>query len=432
MSLLWFCVLLLVASVCGNPPRVINLGTRFIPRFHNQYSDLVARILRNRGIRVYSVHDVGALTSTTLNRRFSGFGGDSSLGLENTFVRSSPAGGRPTVTYEELYGGVDTSDLPAAAVPLVGSTLGTRRYGPGSDGPGLYDLGPNVGPGPYGPRGDGPGPYGPGEGGPGTDGPGLYDLTPNVGPGPYGPRQNGPGDGSGIYDLETDVGPGPYGPRLDGLGSDGPGPYGPGDGSGLSGFGPAGVETVGFGLATAGLGEDRLYDESSINGYDGLRGTGLGDFGSLDDGFSVSAGSRVTRGSTVYPRANYGPFSTGGRSSVYSSYQSTYPTYSDLYKRRFSSVELGAGGGVGGALGTGFSTSSSFVDSLPYSDLSSAGAGFDYGVDGPSGGLGYLRSFKRSYNLPGYSSVQRRTRYFPRRKFTTRVYNYPPTVTTYQ
>lgn len=391
MSLLWFCVLLLVASVCGNPPEVINLGTRFIPRYHNQYSDLVARILRARGIRVYSVHDVGALTSTTLSRRFYGIGGDSSLGLDNTFVRSSVATGRPSITYEELYGGVDTSDLPDTAVPLVGSTSFPGPYGPETGGPGPYDLGP---------IGDGPGPYG---------------------PGPYGP-----GDGPGPYGLGPDGGSGPYGPELDG-----PGPYDAGlSGSGLSGFGTAGVEIGGSGLSTAGLGVDRLYDESYINGP---RGTGFGDFGGLDDGFSTSSGSLLTGSSSIYPSTNYGPLSTGGRSSVFTSYQSTSPTYTDLYNRRFSSAELGAGAGIGldGALGSGFSATSSFVDTTPYSGFSSAGAGYsdDYGLDG---GLGYMRRYRRTYTLPGYSSVQRRIRYLPRRQFTTRVVNYPPTVTTYQ
>lgn len=393
MSLLWFCVLLLVASVCGNPPEVINLGTRFIPRYHNQYSDLVARILRARGIRVYSVHDVGALTSTTLSRRFYGIGGDSSLGLDNTFVRSSVATGRPSITYEELYGGVDTSDLPDAAVPLVGSTSFPGPYGPETGGPGPYDLGP---------IGDGPGPYG---------------------PGPYGP-----GDGPGPYGLGPDGGSGPYGPELDG-----PGPYDTGlSGSGLSGFGTAGVEIGGSGLSTAGLGVDRLYDESYINGP---RGTGFGDFGGLDGGFSASSGSLLTGSSSIYPSTYYGPLSTGGRSSVYASYQSTSPTYTDLYNRRFSSAELGAGAGAGigldGALGSGFSATSSFVDTTPYSGLSSAGAGYsdDYGLDG---GLGYMRRHRSTYTLPGYSSVQRRIRYLPRRQFTTRVVNYPPTVTTYQ
>lgn len=391
MSLLWFCVLFLVASVCGNPPEVINLGTRFIPRYHNQYSDLVARILRARGIRVYSVHDVGALTSTTLSRRFYGIGGDSSLGLDNTFVRSSVATGRPSITYEELYGGVDTSDLPDAAVPLVGSTSFPGPYGPETGGPGPYDLGP---------IGDGPGPYG---------------------PGPYGP-----GDGPGPYGLGPDGGSGPYGPELDG-----PGPYDAGlSGSGLSGFGTAGVEIGGSGLSTAGLGVDRLYDESYINGP---RGTGFGDFGGLDDGFSTSSGSLLTGSSSIYPSTNYGPLSTGGRSSVFTSYQSTSPTYTDLYNRRFSSAELGAGAGIGldGALGSGFSATRSFVDTTPYSGFSSAGAGYsdDYGLDG---GLGYMRRYRRTYTLPGYSSVQRRIRYLPRRQFTTRVVNYPPTVTTYQ
>lgn len=393
MSLLWFCVLLLVASVCGNPPEVINLGTRFIPRYHNQYSDLVARILRARGIRVYSVHDVGALTSTTLSRRFYGIGGDSSLGLDNTFVRSSVATGRPSITYEELYGGVDTSDLPDAAVPLVGSTSFPGPYGPETGGPGPYDLGP---------IGDGPGPYG---------------------PGPYGP-----GDGPGPYGLGPDGGSGPYGPELDG-----PGPYDTGlSGSGLSGFGTAGVEIGGSGLSTAGLGVDRLYDESYINGP---RGTGFGDFGGLDDGFSTSSGSLLTGSSSIYPSTYYGPLSTGGRSSVFTSYQSTSPTYTDLYNRRFSSAELGAGAGAGigldGALGSGFSATSSFVDTTPYSGFSSAGAGYsdDYGLDG---GLGYMRRYRRTYTLPGYSSVQRRIRYLPRRQFTTRVVNFPPTVTTYQ
>lgn len=431
MSLLWFCVLLLVASVCGNPPEVINLGTRFIPRYHNQYSDLVARILRARGIRVYSVHDVGALTSTTLSRRFYGIGGDSSLGLDNTFVRSSVATGRPSITYEELYGGVDTSDLPDAAVPLVGSTSFPGPYGPETGGPGPYDLGPigdgpgPYGPGPYGPE-DGPGPYGLGpDGGSGPygpgDGPGPYGIGPDGGSGPYGP-----GDGPGPYGLGPDGGSGPYGPELDG-----PGPYDAGlSGSGLSGFGTAGVEIGGSGLSTAGLGVDRLYDESYINGP---RGTGFGDFGGLDDGFSTSSGSLLTGSSSIYPSTNYGPLSTGGRSSVFTSYQSTSPTYTDLYNRRFSSAELGAGAGIGldGALGSGFSATSSFVDTTPYSGFSSAGAGYsdDYGLDG---GLGYMRRYRRTYTLPGYSSVQRRIRYLPRRQFTTRVVNYPPTVTTYQ
>lgn len=340
---------------------------------------------------MYSVHDVGALTSTTLSRRFYGIGGDSSLGLDNTFVRSSVATGRPSITYEELYGGVDTSDLPDAAVPLVGSTSFPGPYGPETGGPGPYDLGP---------IGDGPGPYG---------------------PGPYGP-----GDGPGPYGLGPDGGSGPYGPELDG-----PGPYDAGlSGSGLSGFGTAGVEIGGSGLSTAGLGVDRLYDESYINGP---RGTGIGDFGGLDDGFSTSSGSLLTGSSSIYPSTNYGPLSTGGRSSVFTSYQSTSPTYTDLYNRRFSSAELGAGAGIGldGALGSGFSATSSFVDTTPYSGFSSAGAGYsdDYGLDG---GLGYMRRYRRTYTLPGYSSVQRRIRYLPRRQFTTRVVNYPPTVTTYQ
>lgn len=342
---------------------------------------------------MYSVHDVGALTSTTLSRRFYGIGGDSSLGLDNTFVRSSVATGRPSITYEELYGGVDTSDLPDAAVPLVGSTSFPGPYGPETGGPGPYDLGP---------IGDGPGPYG---------------------PGPYGP-----GDGPGPYGLGPDGGSGPYGPELDG-----PGPYDAGlSGSGLSGFGTAGVEIGGSGLSTAGLGVDRLYDESYINGP---RGTGFGDFGGLDDGFSTSSGSLLTGSSSIYPSTNYGPLSTGGRSSVFTSYQSTSPTYTDLYNRRFSSAELGAGAGAGigldGALGSGFSATSSFVDTTPYSGFSSAGAGYsdDYGLDG---GLGYMRRYRRTYTLPGYSSVQRRIRYLPRRQFTTRVVNYPPTVTTYQ
>lgn len=342
---------------------------------------------------MYSVHDVGALTSTTLSRRFYGIGGDSSLGLDNTFVRSSVATGRPSITYEELYGGVDTSDLPDAAVPLVGSTSFPGPYGPETGGPGPYDLGP---------IGDGPGPYG---------------------PGPYGP-----GDGPGPYGLGPDGGSGPYGPELDG-----PGPYDAGlSGSGLSGFGTAGVEIGGSGLSTAGLGVDRLYDESYINGP---RGTGFGDFGGLDDGFSTSSGSLLTGSSSIYPSTYYGPLSTGGRSSVFTSYQSTSPTYTDLYNRRFSSAELGAGAGAGigldGALGSGFSATSSFVDTTPYSGFSSAGAGYsdDYGLDG---GLGYMRRYRRTYTLPGYSSVQRRIRYLPRRQFTTRVVNYPPTVTTYQ
>lgn len=337
---------------------------------------------------MHSVHDVGALTSTTLNRRFFGFGSDSSLGLDNTFVRSSLAGGRPSVTYEELYGGVDTSDLPAAAVPLVGSTLGTGPYVPGP-----YDQGPDVGPGPYEPGRDGLGPYVP------------------------GPNYLGPDDG-----------PGPYGPE-----GDGPGPYRPGlSGSGLSGFGTAGVEIGGLGLSTAGLGVDRYHDESYY-GHDGLLGTGFGNFDSLDDGFSVSSGSQLTGRSSVYPSAYYGPLSTGGRSSFHSSYQSTSPTYTDLYNRRFSSAGFGAGAGLGlgGALGSGFSHTSSFVDSLPYYD----GAGYadDYGPDGgPDGGLGYLRRSTSTYTLPSYTSGLRRTRYFPRRQFTTRVYTYPPRVTTYQ
>lgn len=342
---------------------------------------------------MYSVHDVGALTSTTLSRRFYGIGGDSSLGLDNTFVRSSVSTGRPSITYEELYGGVDTSDLPDAAVPLVGSTSFPGPYGPETGGPGPYDLGP---------IGDGPGPYG---------------------PGPYGP-----GDGPGPYGLGPDGGSGPYGPELDG-----PGPYDTGlSGSGLSGFGTAGVEIGGSGLSTAGLGVDRLYDESYINGP---RGTGFGDFGGLDDGFSTSSGSLLTGSSSIYPSTYYGPLSTGGRSSVFTSYQSTSPTYTDLYNRRFSSAELGAGAGAGigldGALGSGFSATSSFVDTTPYSGFSSAGAGYsdDYGLDG---GLGYMRRDRSTYTLPGYSSVQRRIRYLPRRQFTTRVVNYPPTVTTYQ
>lgn len=372
MSMLWLFALLLVATVSANPPRVINLGTRFIPAYHNQYSELVARILRSRGYRVWSVHDVGALTaSSTLNRRFyesslgfSGAGGAVGFGgAGGGFVGGSVVDTRPTVTYETLYGGVDTSDLPNYVAPGVGP-----GFGPGLDGPGL----------------DGPGLDGPGFDGPGFSGPGLDEVGP-VGPGPL----DGP-------ELGPDSGFGGVGPDYDYYGDGGvdAAPY---DTFSLSSrsTGPLLTGSVGTDFVTS----TRRY--APVPYYDGESGFSSSSYLSSSPTYSELYNSR-TAGFGTDGGALGG---AGGGIGFSSGFVDTLPAYGASSIGYTDQYRIGGGGG-------------GYFDEY-------RGEGLGGYSDGGNGGY-----FSSTYR-PGYTSYLRRTTYQPR-NFRTQVVTYPPQIEDYR
>ncbi|XP_048747059.1 decreased expression in renal and prostate cancer protein-like [Ostrea edulis] len=294
----FFVLLVLAASVYGNPPQVINIGTRFIPRFHNQYSDLVARMLQARGMNVYSVYDSRIRTSPSV---ISGGFGDLEVsgfrtGLDRTFVRSSSIARGPSITYRELFrdGGLDRP----SATP-VGPAFSAR--GPGLDGPG------GIGPDALGFDGDGEfGPDAPRFNGPATLGlsTSIRSALPSqgvVGPEYDGPARLGPGfDGAnGFRPRSREPGLPPSGIGPDALGFDGDDGFGP-DAPGFNGLRLPGLDrTLKFGpglgrsvVSGPGLG---VSDAVRFDDNDGLSTlSGRADFG--DDLFTSSSdtfGSRL-------------------------------------------------------------------------------------------------------------------------------------------
>ncbi|XP_062570073.1 PE-PGRS family protein PE_PGRS4-like isoform X1 [Saccostrea cucullata] len=412
-----FCVLLLLAaSALGNPPRVINLGTRFVPGYQNQYSELVARILRSRGIRVYSVYDIANIRRSSLSQG-GVFFGDSPIGsgLDSTFIRSSAVPGGSSLTYQELYSGAGGSVGPAGPVGYIPDGVGPD-YLPGDVGrtfvrsstssvrPSIgYDElyrdvdvgGPSIAPIPVDSGSD----LGP------LDGPGA-------GVGPVGPGGDLGPDGSGGFSLPSEL-----------VG-----------GGGLSG----GLDGPGFGPATAGL--------SDLDGPGfGSAGVGLsGDFG---------AGADVVTRTSTSTRTNLIPYS----SSSTSTYRDLPGPYSDIdeyrpylgggssvYRERYydSGPRFGSGAAddyfLGGGPIIGESGFGSLSGSSSFDYLRGSGdSGLDYLRGSGDSGLDYLRGSGGSGldyidsgdYIPGggSSSVYRGSTGFPSSYYVRRSYSLPQT-----
>ncbi|XP_061184279.1 spidroin-2-like isoform X2 [Saccostrea echinata] len=397
-----FCVLLLLAaSVFGNPPRVIDLGTRFVPGYQNQYSELVARILRSRGLRVYSVYDIAALRRSSLSQGGVYFG-DSPIGsgLDSTFVRSSTLPGGSSLTYQELYSGPDYDGPFAAPVGpdyVVPAGLRPAFVGPAGSGP-------NVAAPPGYPRD--------------LDSTFVRSSTSGIGPSIgyeelyRGVDVSGPSAAPIPFDSGSDIGP------VDGPGL---GPAGPGGPLGSNGPGSGDfslpTELVGSGSGLSGGGSLPVGPSSSA-------AAGLSDSDAGSDFFPTSSSSRVgnlvpysgfSSSTTAYSDFP-GPY-TSGYSDILDEYNPLRSGGSSVYRERFYDS--------GPRFGGDFSDVGSVAGETGFGSLSGSSS-LDYLRGSGSSGLDYLES---GDYIPGFSSasVLRRTTGFPSSYSFRRTYRFPRT-----